>query len=115
MLHADGSAQLDANNGQQAGFDNLLILFSASALRDDGHTLDYDLTMGGGVWLHEGKLWTLTWTQGSDTTFYFYDADGQPMALSPGRIYLALVSSLTGQELTVTNSAGESLTTDLAS
>ena len=115
MLHADGSAQLDANNGQQAGFDNLLILFSASALRDDGRTLDYDLTMGGGVWLHEGKLWTLTWTQGSDTTFYFYDADGQPMALSPGRTYLALVSSLTGQELTVTNSAGESLTTDLTS
>lgn len=49
MLHADGTPQLDANNGQQADFDNLLILFSASTLRDDGVTLDYDLTMGGGV------------------------------------------------------------------
>ena len=27
MLHADGTPQLDANNGQQADFDNLLILF----------------------------------------------------------------------------------------
>ena len=48
------SPQLDANNGQQADFDNLLILFSASTLRDDGVTLDYDLTMGGGVWLNGG-------------------------------------------------------------
>lgn len=110
MLHADGTPQLDANNSQQAGFDNLLILFSASSLRDDGLTLDYDLSMGGGVWLNGGHLWTLTWTQGSDSTFAFYDADGRPFNLLAGRSYLALVSSLTGQELTVTNSAGEALT-----
>ena len=110
MLHADGIPQLDANNSQQAGFDNLLILFSASSLRDDGLTLDYDLSMGGGVWLNGGHLWTLTWTQGSDSTFAFYDADGRPFNLLAGRSYLALVSSLTGQELTVTNSAGEALT-----
>lgn len=115
MLHADGTPQLDANNNQQAGFDNLLVLFSASALRDDGLTLDYDLTMGGGVWLNGGHLWTLTWTQGSDSTFTFYDADGQPLTLLAGRSYLAFVSSLTGQELTVTNSAGEDLTAVLDS
>ena len=114
MLHADGTPQLDANNGQQAGFDNLLVLFSASALRDDGLTLDYDLTMGGGVWLNGGHLWPITWTQGSDTTFFFYDADGQPLTLTAGSSYIALVSSLTGQELMVLNSAGESLTPALA-
>ena len=113
MLHADGTPQLDANNGQQAGFDNLLVLFSASVLRDDGLTLDYDLTMGGGVWLNGGHLWPITWTQGSGTTFFFYDADGQPLTLTAGSSYIALVSSLTGQELTVLNSAGESLTTAL--
>lgn len=113
MLHADGSAQMDANNGQQAAFDNLLILFSGSTLRDDGRTLDYDLTMGGGVWLNEGHLWTITWTQGSSTSFFFYDADGRPLTLKAGRSYLALVSSLTGQELTVTSSTGEDLTASL--
>lgn len=113
MLRADGTAQLDANNGQQAAFDNLLILFSGSTLRDDGRTLDYDLTMGGGVWLNEGHLWTITWTQGSDTSFFFYDADGRPLTLKAGRSYLALVSSLTGQELTVTSSTGEDLTASL--
>ena len=109
MLHADGTPQLDANNGQQADFDNLLILFSASTLRDDGVTLDYDLTMGGGVWLNEGHLWNITWTQGSETTFFLYDSNGRPLTLTAGRSYLALVSSLTGQELTVQNSTGENL------
>ena len=109
MLHADGTPQLDANNGQQTDFDNLLILFSASTLRDDGVTLDYDLTMGGGVWLNEGHLWNITWTQGSETTFFLYDSNGRPLTLTAGRSYLALVSSLTGQELTVQNSTGENL------
>ena len=90
-------------------FDNLLVLFSASALRDDEQTFDYDLSMGGGVWLNGGHLWYITWTQGTDTTFQFYDADGELLTLNAGRSYLALVSSVTGQELAVTNSAGENL------
>ena len=72
-------------------------------------TLDYDLTMGGGVWLNEGHLWNITWTQGSETTFFLYDSNGRPLTLTAGRSYLALVSSLTGQELTVQNSTGENL------
>ena len=109
MLHADGTPQLDAGSGQQAAFDNLLVLFSGSTLRDDGHTYDYDLTMGGGVWLNGGHLWYLTWTQGSDSTFQLYDADGRLLTLEAGTSYIALVSSVTGQELTVTNAAGENL------
>lgn len=42
------------NTGIQAAFDNLLVLYSASTPRDDGRTLDYDLTMGGGLWLNGG-------------------------------------------------------------
>ena len=102
MLHADGTAQLDANTGTQAQFDNLLILFSSSTLRDDGRTLDYDLTLG-------GRLWHITWTQGTDTTFLFYDSDGRQLSLCTGRSYLALVSSVTGEELAVQSSAGEEL------
>ena len=107
MLRADGSAQLDANTGTQARFDNLLILYSASSLRDDGLTLDYDLSFGGGVWLNGGRLWHITWTQGTDSTFVFYDADGRPLSICAGRSYIAMVSSVTGQELTVLDSAGQ--------
>ena len=65
--------------------------------------------MGGGVWLNEGHLWNITWTQGSETTFFLYDSNGRPLTLTAGHSYLALVSSLTGQELTVQNSTGENL------
>ena len=68
--------------------------------------------MGGGVWLNGGHLWSITWTQGSSSTFKLYDSDGRPLTLCAGRSYLALVSSLTGQELAVQNSAGESLIAD---
>ena len=102
MLHADGAPCTDANTGTPAEFDNLLVLYSASELRDDGKTLDYDLSMGGGVWLNSGLLWHITWTQGTGSTFAFYDADGRPLHIRSGRSYIALISSLTGDELTVT-------------
>lgn len=109
MLHADGTPQLDANTGTQAQFDNLLILYSGSSLRDDERTLDYDLSLGGGVWLNGGVLRHVTWTQGTDSTFVFYDSDGRPLTLCAGRSYIALVSSVTGEELAVQNSSGEEL------
>ena len=109
MLHHDGSPQLDANTGIQAAFDNLLVLYSASTPRDDGRTLDYDLTMGGGLWLNGGHLWHITWTQGTGSTFAFYDADGRPLRILSGRSYIAWLSSLTGEEVTVQDSAGNDL------
>mgnify|MGYP000491312371 FL=1 len=51
----------------------------------------------------------ITWTQGSETTFFLYDSNGRPLTPDGSRSYLALVSSLTGQELTVQNSTGGSL------
>ena len=102
MLRADGTPQTDANTGTQAQFDNLLILFSGSSLRDDQRTLD---------WLHGGNLWSITWTQGTDSTLAFYDADGRPLTLCNGRSYLALVSSVTGEEVGIQNTAGEELLT----
>ena len=110
MLHADGTPQLDANTGTQAAFDNLLILYSGSSLRDDGRTLDYDLSMGGGIWLNGGHLWQITWTQGTQSTLALYDSNGKPLELPAGRSYIALLSSLTGQELLVQNSTGFTIT-----
>ncbi len=109
MTHGSGTPQVDANTGKQVTFDNLLILYSAANLRDDGTTLDYDLSMGGGVWLYDGKLWDITWTQGQDSTFAFYDASGRTLKVANGRSYIALVSSVTGQELSVQSSDGKAL------
>lgn len=78
-------------------------------MRDDGRTLDYDLSMGGGVWLNGGHLWQITWTQGTQSTLALYDSNGKPLNLPAGRSYIALLSSLTGQELLVQSSTGEAL------
>ena len=109
MLRGSGVVQVDANTGKQAVFDGLLVLYSTPSTRDDGVTLDYDLTMGGGVWFSGGQLWNITWTQGASSTLAIYDADGKALTLPAGRTYVALVASLTGQELTVTSSTGSNV------
>ena len=57
---------------------------SRCLLRDDGRTLDYDLSMGGGVWLNGGHLWQVTWTQGVESTLALYDSNGKPLTCSTG-------------------------------
>ena len=109
MERGSGIPQRDANTGVQVSFDNLLVLYTASSLREDGHTLEYDLSMGGGVLLRAGRLWHITWRQGAKSTLALYDEDGKALALAPGSSYIALVSSVTGREVAVTDQAGESL------
>ena len=53
--------------------------------------------------------WHITWTQGTGSTFAFYDADGRPLRILSGRSYIAWLSSLTGEEVTVQDSAGNDL------
>lgn len=109
MQRADGSPQTDADTGSQAVFDNLLVLYSTPTLKDDGDTWDYDLSVGGGVYLNGGKMWSILWMQGKETTLALYDEEGRAMNVLPGRSYLAVVGSVTGQELTVKDSTGANL------
>ena len=44
--NADGSPTVDADNGQQVAFTNVLVLYASSGIKDDGYTRDYDLTGG---------------------------------------------------------------------
>ena len=61
--------------------------------------------------LRLGYMTTLIYSGVALVTGYLflYDSNGRPLTLTAGRSYLALVSSLTGQELTVQNSTGGSL------
>ncbi len=108
ILHADGTPQLDANTGTQAAFDNLLILYSGSSLRDDGRTLDYDLSMGGGVWLnggHRGNYMDAGHPEHPCPLRFQRQAAG-----TPGRAQLHRPAfQPTGQELLVQSSTGEAL------
>lgn len=99
MTGADGAPRVDANTGQQAAFDNLLLLYSAPTLRDDGRTWGYDLTMGGGYYLTGGEAWSILWTQGADSTLGIFNAGGQAVTIQPGRSYIAVLGSLPEQEI----------------
>ena len=81
MARADGSPQTDANTGAQAGFDNVLILYSAPSRRDDGYSWGYDLTMGAGIYLNGGSVWSILWMPGADSTLAIYNSDGTALRL----------------------------------
>ncbi len=106
MLRGDGSAQADADTGAQAAFDNILVLYSAPTLRDDGYTWGYDLTMGGGVYLNGGEMWSILWMQGADSTLAIYANDGTSLSIRPGTSYIALLGSVEGQQLTLRDENG---------
>ena len=106
MARADGSPQTDANTGAQAGFDTLLILYSAPSRRDDGYSWGYDLTMGAGVYLSGGSVWSILWMPGVDSTLAIYNSDGTALDLRPGTSYIALMGSVAGQEVVLRDSSG---------
>ena len=110
MSRADGSPQTDANTGTQAGFDNLLLLYSAPSLRDDGYSWGYDLTMGAGVYLNGGSVWSILWMPGSDSTLAIYNSDGTALNIQSGTSYIALMGSVAGQEVILRDSQGSEMT-----
>ncbi len=110
MCRADGSAQADAGTGAQAAFDNLLILYSAPTRRDDGYSWRYDLTMGAGVYLSGGQVWSILWMPGSETTLSIYSLDGTPLDVNPGSSYIALLGSVARQELILLDAQGQQVT-----
>ncbi len=90
----------------QAGFDNVLILYSAPSRRDDGYSWGYDLTMGAGIYLNGGSVWSILWMPGADSTLAIYNSDGTALDIRPGTSYIALMGSVAGQEVVLRDSAG---------
>ena len=109
MFRTDGSPQTDANTGAQAGFDNLFILYSAPTRRDDGYSWGYDLTMGAGVYLNGGSVWSILWMPGVNSTLAIYNSDGTALSVRPGTSYIALMGSVAGQELILRDSQGSEM------
>ena len=110
MSRSDGSPQNDANTGTQAAFDNVLILYSAPSLRDDGYSWGYDLTMGAGVYLSGGSVWSILWMPGTDSTLAIYNSDGTALNIQPGTSYIALMGSVASQEVVLRDSHGSEMT-----
>ena len=87
-LNADGSPMTDADNGQQAAFTNVFVLYASSGIKDDGYTRQYDMTGGTGLYLH----------------------DGTPLTVAPGKSFIAIWGGYYGQALRLTAADGSEQT-----
>ena len=106
-LNADGSPMTDADNGQQAAFTNVFVLYASSGIKDDGYTRQYDMTGGTGLYLHGGAWEQINWTKEDATgPFALTDADGAPLTVAPGKSFIAIWGGYYGQALTLTAADG---------
>ena len=81
-LNADGSPMTDADNGQQAAFTNVFVLYASSGIKDDGYTRQYDMTGGTGLYLHGGAWEQISWNKEDATgPFSLTAADGSEQTL----------------------------------
>ena len=81
-LNADGSPMTDADNGQQAAFTNVFVLYASSGIKDDGYTRQYDMTGGTGLYLHGGAWEQISWSKEDATgPFGLTAADGSEQTL----------------------------------
>lgn len=105
--NADGSPATDADNGQQAAFTNVFVLYASSGIKDDGYTRDYDMTGGTGLYLTGGAWEAITWAKEDATgPLQLTAADGQPLVVSPGKSFIALWGGYYGQALRLTGADG---------
>lgn len=94
------SAYTDANTGESVVFENVLVLFSPTAIGIDekNHssifTYDHQDT---GYFFNGGYCEPITWSRGGvDEPFRYYTSDGSELSLGVGRTYIAFVSEYYG-------------------
>lgn len=111
MQDADGNALVDADNGQEVAFTNLLVLYASSGIKDDGYTRQYDLSGGAGLYLTEGAWQTIQWSKGDATApLTLLDGDGMPLTVSPGKSYIGVWGGYYGQAIAVYAADGSAQT-----
>ncbi len=110
MSRTDGSAQIDANSGEQVTFSNVLILSATASIKDNKYTRDYDLTSGTGLYLTNGEWQVISWVKGDVTAvLQLFDADGNPLTVSTGQTYIGIYGGISGQSVSLLNASGTEL------
>ena len=102
----DGVAHLDANNGAQLSFDNVLLLRCETYTKPDGVHTDFNLSGGNGWWIAGGMMQPIRWEKKDDQSpLQIYDAEGNALKLRSGKTYLGFLSGTDGESLTVDGAA----------
>lgn len=105
--NTDGTPFADADSGAAAAFTNVFVLYASSGVKDDGHTRQYDLTGGAGLYLTGGAWEPITWAkQDATAPLELTAADGSPLVVSPGKSYIAVWGGYYSQKLALTAADG---------
>lgn len=100
LEYGDGEEWTDPNLDKTASVDNVVILMSTTQTKDDGVTLDYDLSQGDACLIHEGKALSCRYIKGSATApLQLVDENGDPITVNPGTTYLGIYG-VYGQSVT---------------
>lgn len=104
LYRADGTQQLDANNGVPVQVTNVLVLCSEPSVKDDKFTREYDLTEEEGLYLVNGTWQKVTWKKGDVADgLQLFSETGTPLVMAPGKTYMAVYGGFQGQSLTITD------------
>ena len=88
-----GDAHIDAENGEQLKFKNLIIQYASyDLISDEGHKDFHLYGEGKGMLITNGKAIDITWKRESesDRTTYYYE-DGSLVYLNCGKSYIGIV------------------------
>lgn len=89
-----GSSYVDGNTGEKVHFENILVLETKVGTIDDYGRLYQELEgkSGKGHFVSNGKMIDILWSRkGATDPFCFTDTEGNPITLSIGKTYVAVV------------------------
>lgn len=85
---------VDANNNQQVGFDNVIVLFAPMTLYDNSVLVKVDFFGGAGYYYSQGHYEPILWYKGAPNEalrLLNWDKSGDMVKINPGTTYLAVV------------------------
>lgn len=101
-----GSKHVDASNGKQLKFKNLIIQYVDDEPIVPGHpkdyrTINFENATGKGKYITNGKAIDITWKKNEKKGFMkYYGPDGEELVINPGKTYVALFPD-EGSKLTI--------------
>ena len=94
----------DLINGKTISFSNCLVLFSDSVIYDNSSGCQMVMsTIGSGIGYYatNGQIYEIKWTSTSSGIMSFFTADGQPLQVNRGNIYIRILKSSMADDINI--------------
>lgn len=83
---------VDGDTNENVSFKNILVLFAKHTIIDNAGRRIVDIEgTGDGYYIVNGQSTPITWSRSSGGAFTYYKSNGQPLELSAGTSYIAVV------------------------